>query len=220
MRLELPAMNPVYRLAILAPAWAIVAPLPAEPTGPPAPVAARSSPAQQAMVDYKRNFGPVPLPAPCQRPKDNEVVVCGVGGRGGSPDRLPLPDERGPPDHPRLAVGEVRPDMSAPPGIATCTSQDPGTRCGGTVDLVGAAIAGVRLVRALVDPEGATTIDLNGSCRRRGRRRSASRCRSDMFRSPNVSCRSTAIGSWSIGGCRLGRCGPDCRVKSDVRRAL
>lgn len=144
------------KLAVLALAMAITAPLSAELAGPPAPVAAKSSPAQQAMVDYKRNFGPVPLPAPCQRPKDNEVVVCGIGGRGGSPDRLPLPEERGPPDHPRLAVGEIRPDMSPPLGMASCASQDPGTRCGSGVDLIGAAVAGVRLVRALVDREGAS----------------------------------------------------------------
>lgn len=140
-----------HKLAALALAAMITPPSAAEPAGPPAPTAARNSSAQQAMLDYKRNFGPVPLPAPCQRPKDNEVIVCGVGGRGGSPDRLPLPDERGPPDHPRLAVGEVRPDMSAPPGMSSCASQDPGTRCGGSVNLIGAAIAGVRLVRALVD---------------------------------------------------------------------
>jgi hypothetical protein len=141
-RLRLPALAVVAMSAL---------PLRAEPAGPPVPTATKDSPAQQAMLDYKRNFGPVPLPAPCQRPKDNEVIVCGVGGRGGSPDRLPLPAERGPPDHPRLAVGEVRPDMSAPPGMSSCASQDPGTRCGGSVDLIGAAIAGVRLVRALVD---------------------------------------------------------------------
>lgn len=149
-------MRPPLCLAALMLAAAIAAPLSAEPAGPPAPVAAKTSLAQQAMVNFKRDFGPVPLPAPCQRPKDNEVVVCGVGGRGGSPDRLPLPDERGPPDHPRLAVGEVRPDMSPPPGMSSCVSQDPGTRCGGGVDLIGAAIAGVRLVHALIDREGAS----------------------------------------------------------------
>lgn len=68
-----------YPWMALALAVTIIAPVSAEPAGPPAPVGVESSPAQQAMLDYKRNFGPVPLPAPCQRPKDNEVIVCGGG---------------------------------------------------------------------------------------------------------------------------------------------
>lgn len=137
-------------------AAATVAPLAAETAGPPAPRAATASPAQQAMHDYRLAFGAVALPAPCQRPKGNEVVVCGAGGRGGSPDRLPLPDARGPPDHARIAVGEVRPDMSKPPGMGTCLSQDQGTHCGGGVDIIAAALTGVQIVRALIDPEGAS----------------------------------------------------------------
>jgi hypothetical protein len=128
----------------------------AEPVGPPAPIAIKTSAAQQAMANYRRDFAAMPLPAPCVRPKGNEVVVCGVGGRGGSPERLPLPDERGVPDHARTAVGEVRPDMSAPPGMGTCYTQDQGAHCGGGVSVIAAALAGVQLVRAIVDPEGAS----------------------------------------------------------------
>lgn len=126
------------------------------PVGPPAPTRAKQSAAQQAMASYRSEFGPVPRPALCQRPKANENIVCGIPGRGGSPDRLPLPDQRGPPDHPRLAVGEVRPDFSGPPGIGTCRTGDQGAHCGGGIDLIGAALKGVLLVRALIDPEGAS----------------------------------------------------------------
>jgi hypothetical protein len=127
----------------------------AETAGPPAPVVIKATAAQQAMANYKRDFAAVPLPQPCVRPKANEVVVCGVGGRGGSPERLPLPDERGAPDHARTAVGEVRPDMSAPPGMGTCLSQDQGAHCGGGLDVIAVALAGVKIIHALVDPEGA-----------------------------------------------------------------
>jgi hypothetical protein len=125
----------------------------AEPVGPPAPVAIKASAAQQAMANYRRDFAALPIPKPCIRPKGNEVIVCGVGGRGGSPERLPLPDERGLPDHARTAIGEIRPDMSAPPGMGTCLTQDQGARCGGGVDVIAAALAGVQIVRAIIDPE-------------------------------------------------------------------
>lgn len=144
-------MRAILPLLLLVPDTAL-----AEPAGPPAPVVMKTSAAQQAIADYKSNFGAMPPPQPCVRPKDNEVVVCGTSGRGGSPERLPLPDERGPPDQGRVAVGEVRPDMSAPPGMGTCLSQDQGAHCGGGVSIIGAALAGVKIVRALIDPEGAS----------------------------------------------------------------
>lgn len=128
----------------------------AEPAGPPAPVAVKTSAAQQAISTYTRNFGAVPLPEPCVRPKDNEVVVCGVGGRGGSAERLPLPDERGPPDQGRMALNEpVRAD-AAPVRTGSCGTEDQGRHCVGGLSIVGAALAGVQIVRALVDPEGAS----------------------------------------------------------------
>ena len=84
-----------WRLMILA--MVLASPAAADTVGPPAPPKVKATAAQQAMADYKSNFGAVPRPVPCQRPKDNETVVCGTPGRGGSPERLPLPEERGPP---------------------------------------------------------------------------------------------------------------------------
>lgn len=78
----------------------------ADPTGPPLPVKPAISPAQAAMTRYQGDYGRSARPKPCQRPKDGEIVVCGVEGRGNSPDRLPLPDERGARDWARLEIGE------------------------------------------------------------------------------------------------------------------
>jgi hypothetical protein len=78
----------------------------AETAGPQRPAAARTSPAQAAIANYHQTYDAAALPAPCQRPANGEVVVCGQDGRGGSPDRLPLPGERGPPAT-RIATGEA-----------------------------------------------------------------------------------------------------------------
>lgn len=145
---------------------ALAHPAVGEIAGPPAPPRVKASAAQQAMADYKSNFGAAALPVPCQRPKANETVVCGTTGRGGSPERLPLPDERGVPDHARLAVGEVRPDMSRPPGMGTCLTQDQGVHCGGGINVVAAAVKSVLLVRALIDREGASDMADASAARR------------------------------------------------------
>ncbi len=78
----------------------------AEPAGPQRPAAPRTSPAQTAIANYHQSFDPSEAPRPCQRPTNGEVVVCAQNGRGGSPDRLPLPDERGAPAA-RIATGEA-----------------------------------------------------------------------------------------------------------------
>ena len=76
-----------------------------EPDGPPRPAAATASAAQAAMASYRQNHQAVPPTKPCARANSAEVVVCAEAGRGGSANRLPLPDERRPPDI-RIAIGE------------------------------------------------------------------------------------------------------------------
>lgn len=144
-------MRAPFALLLLLPGTAL-----AEPAGPPAPVVVKVTAAQQAMANYKSEFAAVPLAKPCVRPKANEVVVCGIGGRGGSPDRLPLPDERGAPDHARTALNEPAPGDASPVHTGSCGTQDQGAHCVGGVSIIGAALAGVQIVRALVDPEGAS----------------------------------------------------------------
>jgi hypothetical protein len=78
----------------------------ADTAGPPAPARARITPAQAAMAKYRGDYANAAPPRPCQRPSDGEVVVCAVEGRGGSPERLPLPAERGPRDWARREIGE------------------------------------------------------------------------------------------------------------------
>lgn len=125
----------------------------AAPVGPPAPVKPRSTPAQQSIALYRDQYAHWRF-KPCPPSRPGEVVVCGTG-RGGSADRLPLPDERGPPAV-RVATGQL---PSAAEALATTADGScraahcPAT---GAIDLIGAAVGGVRLVRALVDPEGAS----------------------------------------------------------------
>ena len=134
----------------------IAAPALAETTGPPAPAKVKTTAAQTAIANYKRDFGAVPLPQPCIRPKANEVVVCGVGGRGGSAERLPMPDDRGSPDHSRSALNEPPPASASRVEAGSCGTQDQGRHCSGGLDLIGAALKSVLIARALIDPEGAS----------------------------------------------------------------
>lgn len=78
----------------------------AETAGPPRPAPAKVSPAQAAMTNYHQSYDPAAPPKPCQRPKAEEIVVCALDGRGGSPDRLPLPGERGAPAV-RIVTGDA-----------------------------------------------------------------------------------------------------------------
>jgi len=107
--------------------------------GPPVPIASRATPAEQVIAlyrdEYRHGFKPCPPPTHA-----NEVVVCGTG-RGGSPDRIPLPDERAAP-------------TGALAAIASCTA----ARCvaHGTASPIAVAVTAVQVVRAIVDPEAAS----------------------------------------------------------------
>jgi hypothetical protein len=128
----------------------------AETAGPPAPAKLKTTAAQVAITNYKRDFGAVPLPHPCERAKGDEVVVCGIGGRGGSADRLPLPDDRGPPDHARTELNESPPGNAERVRTGSCGTQDQGEHCVGGISPIAVILAGVQIARALVDPEGAS----------------------------------------------------------------
>jgi hypothetical protein len=131
----------------------LATPAQSAPTGPPAPAEATATPAQRAIAlyrdEYRHGFKPCPLPTHA-----NEVVVCG-NGRGGSADRLPLPDERGPPDRARLATGELPTPKEA---LASADQPCRQANCPvhGAVDLVAAGAGVAQVVRAIIDPEGAS----------------------------------------------------------------
>ena len=78
-------------------------PVPA-PAGPRAPVVAKTSPAQQAIALYHETFAHPGAATNCLPTRGSGIVVC---GNGRSPNRLPLPEERGPPNHARHPIGEV-----------------------------------------------------------------------------------------------------------------
>jgi hypothetical protein len=64
-----------------------------------------TTPAQQMIALYRDEYAPwVSNPAPA---RESEVVVCG-NGRGGSANRIPLPDERAAPDWARTATGDLQ----------------------------------------------------------------------------------------------------------------
>ncbi|MDO6413888.1 hypothetical protein Q4F19_05800 [Sphingomonas sp. BIUV-7] len=137
---EMRAVALAIALTLAGPALAAVA-------GPPVPAIPRQTPAEQAIAYTHRDDPPpprAPAPVTCRkangekttacgvkegaRPpttlcghKKGEIVVCAATGR--SPDRIPLPNERGPAHHP----GEfARPDAgSGPipvrPGITVAT---------------------------------------------------------------------------------------------------
>jgi len=124
----------------------------AAPIGPPAPVASRTTPAQQMIALYRDEYrhGYVPCPTPSHA---NEVVICG-NGRGGSANRIPLPDERTPREWARTPTGEI---PSAASALAQATDAGgPSCAGGGPVNLLQAAATLVQVGRAIVDPESAS----------------------------------------------------------------
>ena len=68
--------------------WLIAPAAIAQMSGPPAPVAAKTTPAQQAIAMYRDEHMQHALPPPCRQPKGGEIVVCGSDTR--SPYRVPL----------------------------------------------------------------------------------------------------------------------------------
>ena len=130
------------------------APAVAAPMGPPAPIVSKVTPARQAIALYRDEYrhGYVACPTPTRA---NEVVICG-NGRGGSANRIPLPDERVPPDWARRAIGEVPAGKEALDSdkAGACVSAD--CPAMGAVNLVQAAVTIVQIGRAIVDPEAAS----------------------------------------------------------------
>jgi hypothetical protein len=88
------------------PAMLVAMPAWAETAGPPVPAKSKVTAAQVAITNYRQSYQPAEPPKPCQQPANGEIVVCAQDGRGGSPDRLPLPGELGAPAV-RIATGEA-----------------------------------------------------------------------------------------------------------------
>ena len=140
------------RLILAAMIAATAVPAIGAPIGPPAPIVSRTTPAQQMIALYRDEYrhGYVACPTPSHA---NEVVICG-NGRGGSANRIPLPDERGPPEWARRPTGEIPSGASA----LAQASDACGPSCAGpgSVNLIQAAATLVQIGRAIVDPESAS----------------------------------------------------------------
>lgn len=124
----------------------------AAPYGPPTPAVSKTTPAQQAMAIYRDEYAHWRF-KPCASARPGEIVVCG-NGRGGSADRLPLPEERGPPDV-RVATGEIL-SGSAALNAENQSCTDANCAASGAINLIAVAASGVQVVRAIVDPEAAS----------------------------------------------------------------
>jgi hypothetical protein len=86
-------------------AMAAISPAFAQSAGPPAPVAAKTSPADQAIDFYRKRDAPRAAPARCRRGgADDMITVCGVSEGA----RAPLPNDQGIRDGARTAKGEMQ----------------------------------------------------------------------------------------------------------------
>lgn len=76
----------------------------AQGAGPPVPVAAKTTPAEQAIEHVRKHDAPRPVPAPCRVGSGDAITVCGV--TEGQRARAPL-DDQGIRDGARTATGEL-----------------------------------------------------------------------------------------------------------------
>ena len=86
----------------------------------------------------------------CQPDRDggNDIVVCARGPDG---ERLPLPDDRGPPDH----AMPGNPDMTGTGALAMVATPCAATQGGCQVgfNILGPPVAAVRLLAKLINPK-------------------------------------------------------------------
>lgn len=88
-----------------------------------------------------------PCPSPLGR-KPEEILVC---ARGAQPDpRLPLPEERGPPDRPMPSNPDVTGIGALNASIAPCATRSEGCTTG--INILGGGTALIRGIGKLIDP--------------------------------------------------------------------
>ncbi|KTF70081.1 hypothetical protein ACNFJ7_10235 [Sphingomonas sp. HT-1] len=115
-----------------------------------APTAAATVNSPQRAADGTQRWSV--LADPCASAQDgtssNSIVVC---GKGVNAPRLPLPDERGPPDRPMPSNPERTGIAALNATVEPCAARMEGCTVG--VDLFGGTTAAVRLVGKLFDPD-------------------------------------------------------------------
>jgi len=83
----------------------------------------------------------------CPEGADGEIVVCAAPDK----PRLPLPDERGPPDRPLPSNPDLSPMIAQTGGGPDCAAVQGGCQVG--VNVIGAGTAAIRLIGKLIDPD-------------------------------------------------------------------
>ncbi|MBJ6120333.1 hypothetical protein [Sphingomonas mollis] len=87
------------------------------------------------------------LASDCPKPTGEEITVCAPVAQ----PRLPLPAERGPPDHPVPSNPDLRPTTAMNQTAAPCASLQGGCQTG--IDVLGGGTAAIRLIGKLIDPD-------------------------------------------------------------------
>lgn len=118
--------------------------------------------AAQAAPTVPQRFSILANDCATPRSADDQIVVC--GRNGGLPPRLPLPDERPPPDIPRQPTGDPRAGLENA-GRGACASQ--GCQVGVMLPVIPVARAGVDAIRRALAPKPdkskRVAIDLDGA---------------------------------------------------------
>jgi len=104
--------------------------------------------ALQAAPAVPQSFSILADDCAAARSADDQIVVC---GRNGTPSpRLPLPDERPPPDSPRQPTGDPRAGLENA-GAGACAFQ--GCQVGVMLPIIPVAKAGVDAIRRALAPK-------------------------------------------------------------------
>jgi hypothetical protein len=107
----------------------------------------QNAPAQSADGKQSWSILADPCPSPLGR-KQDEILVC---AKGAQPDpRLPLPDERGPPDRPMPSNPDVTGIGALNASIAPCATRSEGCTTG--INILGMGTALIRGVGMLANP--------------------------------------------------------------------
>lgn len=87
------------------------------------------------------------LASNCPKPTGEEITVCAPIAQ----PRLPLPAERGPPDHPVPSNPDLTPATALAEAAPPCATLQGGCQVG--MDVLGGGTAAIRLIGKLIDPD-------------------------------------------------------------------
>lgn len=103
----------------------------------------------QQDADGTQRWSILADPCAAARGGPNEIVVCGQGAAG--EPRLPLPEERGPPDRPIPSNPDLSGTGALNVSVDPCATRSEGCTTG--IDLLGGGTFLVRAVGKVIDPD-------------------------------------------------------------------